>query len=115
MKVFYDGACPLCKREIGFFRKCKPVENVEWIDVSRLKTKFAHPGLSQEQALQRFHVVTPEGQLLSGGAAFSRLWCSIRAFRYFGLVFHLSPFAWMLDPIYDQFLKIRPWMQSRLR
>ena len=68
-----------------------------------------------EQALQRFHVVTPEGQLLSGGAAFSRLWCYIRAFRYFGLVFRLSPFAWMLDPIYDQFLKIRPWMQSRLR
>lgn len=114
MKVFYDGACPMCSREIEFYKSRQSIETVEWVDLAKLDSEFAYPGISREQALKRFHVVTPQGQILSGGAAFTQMLCSIRMLRPLGVTLRIAPLAWLLDQIYNQFLKIRPWLQTRM-
>ena len=111
--VFYDGACPLCRREIAFYRRRKGADGVCWVDVSGGGEGPVAPGLSREQALARFHVLEADGRLVSGGRAFASLWGSLAGFRLLAPLFRTRPFAWLLDRAYDGFLKIRPYLQSR--
>ena len=34
LTVMYDGACPLCRREIGLYQSLTPLQTVAWLDVS---------------------------------------------------------------------------------
>ncbi|MGB5621657.1 MAG: demethoxyubiquinone hydroxylase family protein [Gammaproteobacteria bacterium] len=110
--VYYDGACPLCVREISFYRRREDVDAVRWIDVSQTGAATIAPDLTREQALARFHVRDSQGKLTSGGAAFARLWTAIPGFRPLGRLFRLAPLAWLLERGYEWFLRIRPRLQA---
>ncbi len=69
--VYYDGACPVCRREIGFYR-ARTGGAVEYCDVATAACPA--PDLSREDALQRFHVRLGDGTLVSGAGAFLALW-----------------------------------------
>ena len=69
--VYFDGQCPLCTREIQFYRRQRGAENVNWVDVAKVGKLDLPVGLTQENALARFHIVNVKGQLISGGEAFS--------------------------------------------
>lgn len=109
--VFYDGACPLCSREIGFYRRRRGAGNIDWVDISRASDGEIVPGLSKDQALARFHLLLPDGRLVSGGAAFAHLWAAIPGFRLMGKVFLSRPLAGVIDRAYDLFLTVRPRLQ----
>jgi predicted DCC family thiol-disulfide oxidoreductase YuxK len=111
--VFYDGACPLCQREIAFYRACKGAESVRWIDVSQSSRKYAAPGLTRQGALARFHVQTADGRLVTGASAFAHLWTVLPGSCYLGHFFQLPLLRSVLDGIYDLFLRIRPYLKSR--
>ena len=34
VKVFYDGMCSLCSREIAYYKRLTPTKKFEWIDVN---------------------------------------------------------------------------------
>ncbi|MGD8977265.1 MAG: demethoxyubiquinone hydroxylase family protein [Gammaproteobacteria bacterium] len=110
--VFYDGACPLCDREISFYRRREGAGSVRWVDVSQAHQDMLAPDLTREQALARFHVRDGTGELTSGGAAFTRLWSELPGFRTLGRIFRLPPLAWLLERGYDLFLRFRPRLQS---
>ena len=115
LTVFYDGACPLCEREIAFYRRGRGAEDVSWVDVSGGPEGEVAPGLSRVRARARFHVKRPDGTLLSGGRAFAELWLALPAFRALGVLARPRPVAWILDRAYDLFLKFRPRIQSLAR
>ena len=75
LTVLYDGACPLCRREIAVYRDLQPLQlgsPVCFADVSN--TALTLPaGTTREQLLARFHVMGRDGQLLSGAQAFLAL------------------------------------------
>ena len=72
LTVLFDGACPLCRREIAVYRDLQPLQPgapVCFADVSN--TALPLPaGTTREQLLARFHVMGRNGQLLSGAQAF---------------------------------------------
>ena len=74
LTVLYDGACPLCRREINVYRDLQPLQpesSICFADVSN--TACALPvGATREQLLARFHVQRRNGELLSG-ASFSSI------------------------------------------
>ena len=72
LTVYFDGSCPLCRREIAFYRRLRGAERLQWLDVSAGAP--LGQDLSCEAAMRRFHVRDAQGRLLSGGAAFARLW-----------------------------------------
>lgn len=111
LTVYYDGACPLCAREIGFYQRRAGGDDVCWIDISEQQGDEVAPGLSRDAAMARFHVRNPDGTLESGGAAFSRLWTAMPGFRLLGRVARLAPIAWLLDRAYNLFLRFRPRLQ----
>jgi demethoxyubiquinone hydroxylase (CLK1/Coq7/Cat5 family) len=113
--VFYDGACPLCEREISFFRRRKGADGITWLDVSRSNTIHVAPDLPKELALKKFHVQEKDGRVISGAEAFASLWTALPAFRFIGRVARTQPLLWILEKLYRQFLKIRPRLQSLIK
>ena len=69
--AYYDGACPLCAREIAFYRRQAGASRIHWIDVSRLGGNEVAPDLSNSAALARFHVRDIDGSLVSGARRLS--------------------------------------------
>ena len=113
--VYYDGSCPLCYKEIKFYRTMAGAGNVTWFDLSTSSASYPTTGLSREAALRRFHVRTADGALLNGAAAFAHLWLNLRGWRLLGVITGhrvVLPFA---EVAYRLFLLIRPAMQALAR
>lgn len=77
--VFYDSACPLCRREINWYRSKLDASKVEWIDIHQQAAEVQACGLSCKQALRRIYVQLPGGQQDAGIAAFSHIWALLPA------------------------------------
>lgn len=113
--VFYDGACPLCDAEIGYYQRRRGSERISWVDVSACRDSEVTPGLGRELALKRFHVRTADGELISGGRAFAVLWSALPGYRWLGMAFRSGAPARLLDWLYDRFLRWRPNIQALVR
>ena len=111
LTAFYDGACPLCLREIAFYRRRRGAARIAWIDLSALPAQTAAPGLSKCDALARFHVMDDQGVLYAGGDAFAKIWLALPSLRILGLIAGVPPFRWMLNKAYNAFLSVRPRLQ----
>jgi ubiquinone biosynthesis monooxygenase Coq7 len=110
LTVYYDGACPLCRREIGFYRGCRGAEGVAWVDVAASAAAPA-ADLPRADALARFHVRDADGRLVAGGAAFAALWRALPGFRPLGRLFASPRLRPLLARAYDAFLGVRPYLQ----
>ncbi|MEL7027956.1 MAG: DUF393 domain-containing protein [Pseudomonadota bacterium] len=115
LTVFFDGACPLCVREIGFYRRRRGADGIDWIDVSAGAQPEIAPGLSRCDALARFHVRDAAGAVHSGARAFAERWAQLPLFRPLGLVVKVQPFLALAEGGYRIFLRIRPRLQDIIR
>jgi predicted DCC family thiol-disulfide oxidoreductase YuxK len=106
LQVFYDGGCPVCRREIGYYRARRGADGFEWVDVNGPAPALG-PGLSREAALARMHVRLADGTLLSGAAAFAAMWRRMPGFRTLGLLLAIPPFGALAELGYRGFLRIR--------
>ena len=117
LTVLYDGACPLCRREIGVYRGLRPLHSdspVCFADVNdtALPLPFSlPPGTTREQLLARFHVRGRDGVLLSGAQAFLALWAVVPGWRWLALAGRLPGAAWLMERGYRLFLRWRPMLQ----
>jgi predicted DCC family thiol-disulfide oxidoreductase YuxK len=109
--VFYDGSCPLCRKEIDFYRRREGAERVEWIDVSAEDYPGTGGAPARDEAMKRFHVRRADGGLVSGGAAFAELWAALPELRILGIIFRIPPFSWAIKISYRAFLPMRPALQ----
>ncbi len=110
LTVLYDGACPLCRREIGVYRGLKPTTPVCFSDVSDTAQPLPS-GTTREQLMARFHVRQADGQLLSGAQAFLALWAALPGWRWLALVGRVPGATWAMERTYRLFLRVRPLMQ----
>ncbi|MEM7566689.1 MAG: DUF393 domain-containing protein [Pseudomonadota bacterium] len=114
--VYYDGACPLCRREIGLYQRGPGGEAIAWQDVSQsTETGEVAPGLTREAALARFHVGLPDGRRVSGAEAFLALWEALPGWRRLAAVKRIPGALPVLEGLYRAFLKVRPMLSGALR
>ncbi|MFK4046888.1 thiol-disulfide oxidoreductase DCC family protein [Roseomonas mucosa] len=111
LQVWYDGACPLCQREIALMRRLDRHGAIAFVDV-------AIPGvacpLDRATLLERFHA-REGGQMLSGAAAFAAMWRAIPLLRPLGLAARSRWVLWLLERSYRGFLRLRPALQRLAR
>jgi predicted DCC family thiol-disulfide oxidoreductase YuxK len=110
LTVLYDGACPLCRREIGIYSVLEPNTPLCFADVSDAALPLP-PGTTREQLLARFHVRSADGELLSGAQAFLALWAALPGWRWLARVARLPGAAWAMERVYRRFLRWRPTLQ----
>lgn len=113
LTVMYDGACPLCRREIGVYQSLKPLDPVKWLDVSALEADLTPEQRARYMA--RFHVRQKDGQLLSGAAAFVALWLTMPGWRWLGRLGRLPGVTPLLELVYRGFLHLRPYLQRLIK
>lgn len=109
LTVYYDGSCPLCLREIAFYRRRA---DARFVDVSR--PAALPPDLSERDAMARFHVRDGE-RLVSGAAAFAALWRHTPGLRLAGRIGSLPGVRHALEFLYRAFLIVRPAIQRAVR
>jgi len=110
LTVLYDGACPLCRREIGVYRGLQSSTPVGFADVSDTAQPLP-PGTTREQLMARFHVLDANGRLLSGAQAFLALWAALPGWRWLARVGRLPGAVWAMERFYLLFLHVRPALQ----
>jgi len=110
LTVLYDGACPLCRREIGVYRGLQSSTPVCFADV-RDSALSLPSGTTREQLLARFHVLDNDGRLLSGAQAFLALWAALPGWRWLARVGRVPGVAWAMELGYRVFLRVRPMLQ----
>ncbi len=114
LSVYYDGGCPLCRAEIDHYRRCEGADRVRFVDVGPGAAASAlGAGLDREAALRRFHVRDAQGRLVSGAAAFARLWRTLPGWRWLGRlvdlrVLGIRPILPLAEVAYRAFLPLRP-------
>ena len=75
IKVFFDGNCNLCSREIKFYQKITPDNLFEWKDLFKMSKKdFRLENLKFERCLKFLHVKDEDNDLKVGIDAFITIW-----------------------------------------
>lgn len=106
--VWFDGACPLCRREIALFKRLDRRGAIHFEDVDRADAVCP---LDRAELLSRFHAQELGHAVVSGAAAFAAMWRAIPLLRPIGEIARLPPILWALDFAYRRFLVIRPQIQ----
>lgn len=112
--VLYDGACPLCRREIAHYQRLEALAPVRFEDVSD-PVGVLPTGLCRSDALARFHVRDEDGTLLSGARAFVALWGRLPGWRWLARLARLPGVTGLLEVAYRAFLPVRPLLQRWAR
>jgi len=106
--VWYDGACPLCIREIALMRRLDRARAIEFVDVA---PEGAACPIDRNLLLARFHAREAGGPILDGAAAFAAMWRAIPVLRPLGLIARNGVVLGALERLYLAFLKVRPMLQ----
>ena len=108
LKVWFDGACPLCQREISLMRRLDRDGAITFVDVS----EGGDPScpIDQRELLARFHA-EEDGKVVSGAAAFAAMWRAIPSLRPLGMIARNRFVLAVLERLYVLFLKVRPQLQ----
>ena len=112
LTVFYDGACPLCRREIAYYKQQTAIGRIDWMDANNNPAQLKIAGITKAEALARLHVITTEGDILSGTRAFQKIWETFPKFRILAICLNYSPLHLLVSKLYEQFLKYRPFLQK---
>ncbi|MEL7197702.1 MAG: DUF393 domain-containing protein [Pseudomonadota bacterium] len=109
LKVWFDGACPLCQREIALMRRLDRDNAINFVDVSQ--NGDPNCPIDQADLLARFHA-EENGQIVSGAAAFAAMWRAIPSLRTLGQLARNKTVLKVLERLYIVFLRVRPRLQK---
>jgi len=107
--VYFDGSCPLCRAEIGYYRRKDQDRALCFVDISE-NGAVPPNGITQERAMKRFHVRASDGRVLSGAAAFVEVWTRLPGWRLAARAASLPGALIVLEWGYRIFLPVRPFI-----
>ena len=109
--VYFDGSCPLCRAEIGYYQRKDQYSALCFVDISE-PSGIPPEGITQERAMKRFHVRASDGRVLSGAAAFVEVWTRLPRWRWAARLAGLPGVTPLLEVGYRLFLPIRPYLSK---
>lgn len=105
--VFYDGGCPLCRREIDHYRRIDLTRRIRWLDVTREHEALYEYDLSVHAAMERLHVMDRYGVWHSGAYGFAAMWEELPRYHWLARVLRRARMLPALDIIYKPFARWR--------
>lgn len=105
--VFYDGGCPLCRREISHYKKLDRDRNISWVDITTEPATLDNFGLNSRAAMSRFHVLDTRGRWQTGAWGFAEVWSELPGYRWVEKIVRVSRTLPLLDRLYSKFARWR--------
>ncbi len=118
LTVLYDGACPLCRREIAHVQglaQRRSDSALCFLDISQNTDATAAFADDRAALLARFHVQRADGSRLDGAAAFVAMWSRLPGWRWLARWARLPGMLHVLEVGYRGFLRLRPRLQAFAR
>jgi predicted DCC family thiol-disulfide oxidoreductase YuxK len=101
--VFFDGACPLCRREIAHYRRIDGEERLRWVDAASEADTLVGHGLDLERAMAELHVLDGYGHWHRGVDAFLVIWSHLSGYRWLAHLISILRLRVPLGLIYRRF------------
>ena len=111
VEVWFDGDCPLCRREIALMRRLDRRGAIVFTDVA---TGQGSCPIDRAALLARFHA-REDGRIVSGAEAFAAMWRAIPLLAPLGRMARNAVVLGVMERLYLGFLKVRPAVQRILR
>ncbi len=105
--IYYDGSCPLCTAEINHYASRIGRSKLQLVDVS-MEGADLKSDLGVEDAMSRFHVRKPDGELLSGAKAFVEVWRLAPGWTWAACLASIPGVLPIMEFSYRGFLLVRP-------
>ena len=112
IEVYYDGACPLCMREITLLQGMDRRGRIRFTDITDASFDPAPLGLTMDQLMKRIRGRLPSGELIDGVEVFRRLYTAVGLGPIVALT-RLPGVSGMLDLGYEWFAKNRLRLTGR--
>jgi predicted DCC family thiol-disulfide oxidoreductase YuxK len=113
LKLYYDGACHLCSREIEGYLKKDPNQFLMPIDISGPDFDPEKDGIEVEKANKYFHVKKTTGEILDGVPAFAAIWDTLEILKPLSWFSKTSLGSFAMGSAYKVFAEIRPLLPKR--
>jgi predicted DCC family thiol-disulfide oxidoreductase YuxK len=104
--VPFDGACPVCRREMAHYQQLRPLRPLHFVDLSR-GAPLPPDAPPPERLLARLHARLPDGRWVQGAGAFVALWACLPGWRWLARGAALPGALPLLDLGYAGFLRLR--------
>lgn len=105
--LFYDGSCPLCKKEINHYVRIDKDKKVDWIDISTDTLLLKQFEISHSDAMKQLHVIDQNGDLFIGVDAFMTIWQFLPYYQHLKQAVTLLHIKRLMIWAYDIFVKQR--------
>jgi predicted DCC family thiol-disulfide oxidoreductase YuxK len=112
-RVYFDGACHLCSREIEHYRRLTPVRDLVWVDISAPTFSAEAEGLDPVRVNEVMHVRDAQGRLLEGVEAFFEIWQHFPRYQKWVPLAKLPGVYHALKVGYHCFARARPFLPKR--
>jgi predicted DCC family thiol-disulfide oxidoreductase YuxK len=114
MTAFYDGGCPVCRSEVGHYRRVGG-QSVEWLDICSMtdaEIAAVASGKTREDLLGAMHV-RDGSRWATGIDAFPAIWARMPGWRRMTWLFRLPGAKPVANVAYRLFLGWQRWHRKR--
>ena len=112
LTVYFDGECPICRREIDLMKVLNRRERLQFIDFSNSSYQPTDQRLSQCDLGRVIHARWSDGTIITGVEVFREMWEAI-GLGFLARFSRLSGINTLLVRAYAWFAKNRLWLTKR--
>jgi predicted DCC family thiol-disulfide oxidoreductase YuxK len=112
LEAYFDGACPLCVREMRLLRRMDRHGRIRFVDIAAPGFDAATVGIPWESLMDRIHARLPDGRIVEGVEVFRRIYGTLGWPRAVALT-RLPVLSQALDLAYRLFARNRLRLTGR--
>lgn len=116
LRIFFDGACSVCSREVEHYRRRDRDGRLVPIDISADDFDADLYGISFADFMYELHAIDGQGRVYRGVEAFWAIWQAFPTSTFFGLLGTLITLP-VINPMarlcYRGFARLRPYLPKR--
>lgn len=86
LKIFYDGSCSVCAREMAVYRRDTTSGQLEFVDISSPSFDPLPYGITLESFMSELHVIDRLGNVYRGVEGFWAIWQAFPASNLYGIL-----------------------------
>ncbi len=113
LRVYFDGLCILCSREIDHYRHQRGADQIDFIDICSLDFDAKSENLDPYQIHKVMHAKLPDGTLATRVQAFIEIWNRLPRYQALGKIAKLPFVNKVLELGYSGFVRIRPLLPRK--